>query len=609
MALELFPTPSWPRPSFYFPLHFELKKFPPKTEMAMQPLQQITGPPGQEVMSYWACDSLNLFLALEVSQQTEGPRHKVQPWEDTLILNVSRQTDCQSTTCYTSLGFAGTSKKPHVFAITHHGVRFPQLDCSKIKYKFTVDANNSLFTVAVPWSILPPLRPLLYETIAINLSIARRFEEERALYQLVEDENYNSESTDLRRLFPVGICPKLGNSAYAQSFLTCNLWHGDRPMQINLGLYNPQTCPAKLDIAIKEGDACLETHSSTVELGSGCHHWTLRWSPQRPLPSGEYVLELGGHGCGQTYLKKHPFFVIDPAELSAIKADLLKLEEDINCLYPTAVHTALANLEWMEEKCALCTWDEPGYGHFLQAREMRDSLQNGGNPLADKPGLSRRAFRAETDGSLQTYSLYLPKGFKSQRKWPMLMLLHGSCADEQAFAANPELHKAADKLGLVLIFPKARVANGFYLGDEEADILQNLAAIKQNLPLDWDKLFLGGFAMGGFGAWHTGLRHPEHFSGLAVISGIPCLPFAGEDFNLEYKFNPLDYLDAANKLPILVIHGAEDEIVPVKPVAELIATLQEQGARLVYKEIANGAHGNFGWVADLAAWLKPLLKK
>jgi len=96
---------------------------------------------------------------------------------------------------------------------------------------------------------------------------------------------------------------------------------------------------------------------------------------------------------------------------------------------------------------------------------------------------------------------------------------------------------------------------------------------------------------------------------LAVISGIPCLPFAGEDFNLEYNFNPLDYLGAAKKLPILVIHGAEDEIVPVKPVAELIATLQEQGARLVYKEIANGAHGNFGWVADLAAWLKPLLKK
>ncbi|MDD4658580.1 MAG: PHB depolymerase family esterase [Eubacteriales bacterium] len=608
MALELFPTPSWPRPSFYIPLYYELKKFPAKTEMAMQQLQQITGAPGQEVNSYWACDCQNLFFALEVPWQAEGYRHKARPWEDSLILNVSRQTDCQPAACYTSLGFAATGKKPQIIVINSYGVPFPQLDCSKIKYKLTAEADKSLFTVAVPWSILRPLRPLLYETIAINLSIARRSEGEKALFQLVADTNYDSESTHRRRLFPAGISPKLSNGAYAQSFLTCNLWRGDRPLQINLGLYNPQTCPAKLEIAVKAGDACMETHSSTVELGSGCHHWTLRWSPQRPLPSGEYVLELGGQGCGKTYLKKHPFFVIDPAELAAIKRDLLKLEGNINCLFPTAVHTALANLEWMEEKCALCTWDEPGYGRFLQAREMRDSLLNGINPLEDKPGLSRRAFRSETDGSLQTYSLYLPRGFRSERKWPLLMLLHGSCPDEQAFAANPELQKTADKLGLVLIFPKARAARGFYLGADEADIIQNLAAIKQSLPLDWNKLFLGGFAMGGFGAWHTGLRHPEHFSGLAVISGIPSLPFAGEDFNLEYSFNPLDYPDAAEKLPILVIHGTEDEIVPAEAVRELITALRDQGAQPVYKEIAGGAHGDFDWVPDLAAWLKPLLK-
>lgn len=608
MAIELFPTPSWPRPSFYIPLYFELKKFPAKTEMAMQQLQQTTGDPGQEVVSYWACDSQNLFFALEAPWQAEENGHRSRSWDDSLMLTVSRQTDSQQTAYYTSLGFAGTSKKPQIIAINSYGVRFPQLDCSKIKYKLYTEADKRIFAVSVPWSILRPLRPLLYETIGVNLSFARRKEGEKVLFQLVADRNYDSENTDFRRLFAVGISPKFGNGAYAQSFLTCNLWQGDRPLQINLGLYNPQTCPAKLEIAIRSGDACLETHSSTVELGSGCHHWTLRWSPQRPLPSGEYVLELGGQGCGKTYLKKHPFVVIDSAELSAIKGDLLKLEQNINCLYPTAVHTALANLEWMEEKCALSSWDEPGYGSFLRAREMRDSLLNGVNPLTDIPGLSRRAFRSETDGGLQTYSLFLPRGFRSERKWPMLMLLHGSCADEQAFAANPDLQKAADKLGLVLIFPKARAAKGFYLGADEADILQNLAAVKQSLPLDWNKLFLGGFAMGGFGAWHTGLRHPEHFSGLAVISGIPGLPFAGEDFNLDYSFNPLDYPAAAAKLSIFVIHGADDEIVPAAPVRKIITALWDQGARPVYKEIAGGAHGDFDWVSDLAAWLKPLLK-
>jgi len=606
MALELFPTPSWPRPSFYIPLSLELKKFPAKTEMAVQQLLQVSGPSGQEVLSYWACDSQNLFIALEVPWQAEFAGHGCWPRQEGMVLTVSRLTDCQPTTCYLSLRFAGTSKKPRVIAINRNGIKFPQLDCSKIKYKLIAGADKSLFTASVPWNIMHPLRPLLYETIAINLSIARMLDAGKALYQLVADEDYDSTASNLRSLFPVGISPKFITGAFAQSFLTCNRWRGDKPLQINLGFYNPQTCPAELDIAIKDGDTCLEAHSSTIELGSGCHHWTLRWSPQRPLPSGEYALELGGQGCGKTYRKTHPFFVIDSAEFAAIKADLLKLEGDINCLYPEAVHTALAKLEQVEEKCALCTWDDPGFGEFIRARDMRDSLQNGINPLTDIPGLSRRAFRSETDGSLQTYSLYLPRGFKRQRKWPMLMLLHGSCADEQAFAVNPELHKMADKLGVVLIFPKAR-AEGFYPGVDN-DIIQHLAAIKQSLPLDWNKLFLCGFATGELGAWHTGLRHPEHFSGLAVISGIPCLPCAGADFDQEFCFNPLNYLDTALKMPILVIHDPLDDIAPAQPVRELIAALREQAAPPLYKEIAIGAFGDSDWVTDLAAWLKPLLK-
>jgi predicted esterase len=598
MALELFPTPSWPRPSFYIPLYFELKKFPAKTEMAVQQLRHVTGLPAKEVLSYWACDSQNLFFALEVPWQAEFCGHR--PLHEGMLLTISRQTDFQPAKCYLSLGFAGTSKKPRVIAIDRYGVQFPPLDCSKVKFNFSSDANKSVLTASVPWSILPPLRPLLYETIAVNLSIACKLDSGVALYQLVEDEHFDSKVTNLRKLFPVGITPKL-TEALAQSFLTCNRWRGDRPLQVNLGFYNPRTCPAELDIAIKDGDACLETHSSTMELDSGCHHWTLRWGPQRPLPSGEYVLELEGQGCGKTYCKTHPFFVIDSAELAAIKADLLKLEEDINCLYPVAVHTALAKLEQAEEKCSLCTWDDPGFAEFLQARDMRDSLQNGINPLSDTPGLSRRAFRSESNGSLQNYSLYLPKGFKGERKWPMLMLLHGSSADELALSGNHELQKMADKLGIVLIFPKARKTNGLHLSADETDILQNLSVIKQSLPLNWNKLFLGGFASGSIGAWQTGLRHPEHFSGLAIICGIPCLPFAEADFNL-------DYLDATEKLPLLVIHGADDAIAPAQPVRELIAALREQGARPLYKEIAIGAHGDSDWIPGLAAWLKLLLK-
>lgn len=586
MALELFPTPSWPRPSFYIPLYPETKKFPGKNDMVAKILQATESSP-QEVISYWACDNIYLFIAIEVPWQAEIPS-----WDEALVLTVSHHTD--SPTCFTSLGFAGTSRHPRVTSMCLHGRPFSQLDCSKIKFVIDSNPSKTLFAISVPWSLLKPVRPLLYETIAINLSIPWETPEGRSLYQLVEDNGYASNRS--RQLYPMGINTEHLSEPHAQSFLTSNLWQGNKPLQINLGLFNPKTCPAKLDLAIKEGDSCLEAHSSSMELGSGCHHWTLRWSPQRPLPSGEYIIELGGQGCGKTYLKKHPFFVINPSELSALKGDLLKLEEDINCRHPVAVQTALGHLDWMEEKCPNCSLEEPKYKDFLLAREMRDSLQNGNNPLEDKPGLSLRAFRSETDDTLRKYGLYLPRGFRPQRKWPLLILLH-----EQG-ASSPELYKVADKLGLVLIFPQARYRSGSPWSDD--DIMENLAATKQSLPLDWDKVFIGGIAAGGDNAFTAGLGHPEHFSGLAVITGTPCQPFCGETQRPSLK--PEDFPPAAPMLPILVIQGAQDKT--TGEMAELVAALREQGAKPDYIKIPRTSREDFNWVPELYSWLKLQLK-
>lgn len=120
-------------------------------------------------------------------------------------------------------------------------------------------------------------------------------------------------------------------------------------------------------------------------------------------------------------------------------------------------------------------------------------------------------------------------------------------------------------------------------------------------------MFIGGFSMGGFGTWHIGLRHPGHFAGLAVISGVPCLPFGGENFGLNHSFNPVAYADNAKKLPLFVAHGAKDNAVPIEPVREIISQLREQGVNPVYKEYAGGGHGDYDWPSDLAAWLKTAL--
>ena len=140
----------------------------------------------------------------------------------------------------------------------------------------------------------------------------------------------------------------------------------------------------------------------------------MRWSPSA-LPTGEHT-EIRGEGGGKHFKKEHAIYVLNPQELSSLQEDLLKLEEDINCLYPGAVHTALAQLEWLTQELDACTWAPPDLSKLAEARRIRDDLRNGLNPLPPKPGLSRYAFRSQVDGSLQPYSLYLPKGFDLDHK-------------------------------------------------------------------------------------------------------------------------------------------------------------------------------------------------
>lgn len=588
MALELFPTPSWPRPSFYFPLYDELKKFPTAGEMASIELLATDGAFEDKLVSHWACDSHHLFISLALPPLLEG---KPSPQLLTkAVISVGHQRDCAKTVHHTTLGVVVCGTKPTVSCLYSYGAYLPAPDCSAVKVRFTPEGNKPTLTIVIPWSLLPPVRPLLYDTIALNFSLLSRSGDTRRLYQLKKDEYFDSHEQARRQLVPVGISPKLGARAIAQSFLTCNLWQGDKPLQINLGLYNPSTCPAQLQLAIRNNDNCLETHTSTVELGSGCHHWTLHWSPQRPLASGKYLLEISGQGCGKSYLKKHDFYVVAAGELAAVKSDLTALEETVNCLHPAAVYTALANLENMEARCALCTWDDLSYQTFLEARSMRDSLVKGENPLSDSAGHTRRAFRSKANGELKTYSLVLPKGFAANRKWPLLLFLPGDSSRGRSIAGTPALQKAVDRLGTALVIPAA---------ESLEDIGQSLLAVKQNLPLDWDRLFIGGLADGAPKALSIGLGCSHRFSGLAFILDHPCHL---DDKPMLPVPNGRPLLAADT--PILLLGTEETE----EMASWLVAELKRYGLSPLGKTLSTEPPNEPDWLGELAAWLKPLTK-
>lgn len=88
--------------------------------------------------------------------------------------------------------------------------------------------------------------------------------------------------------------------------------------------------------------------------------------------------------------------------------------------------------------------------------------------------------------------------------------------------------------------------------------------IKRGIPSD--HIMLAGFSQGGAMALQTGLRYPKPLAGILVLSGILLL---ANSLNKEKS-------SANQQIPILMMHGNFDNVIPIKWAEESYKKLQEQ---------------------------------
>lgn len=108
----------------------------------------------------------------------------------------------------------------------------------------------------------------------------------------------------------------------------------------------------------------------------------------------------------------------------------------------------------------------------------------------------------------------------------VITLLHGLGNDPSDwFMMSAATRYAADN-GYILVAPQAD--NSFYLDGAAGapfytTLTEELPAQLQRIfkiPADRDKNFIAGLSMGGYGALHTGLLHPERYAAIGSFSGV-----------------------------------------------------------------------------------------
>lgn len=181
-----------------------------------------------------------------------------------------------------------------------------------------------------------------------------------------------------------------------------------------------------------------------------------------------------------------------------------------------------------------------------------------------------------------------------------LLLLHGTGGDED------DLIPLGARLspGAALLSPRGKVLeNGmprFFRREGEgawdiADLNERTAELAgfvraASQIYDLDPPIALGFSNGANIAWSLLLRDPELLSGAVLMRAM--LPF-----------DPRPLPDFSG-LPVLILAGVDDPLVPVDQAALLAALLGEAGADVTY-EVVQGGHGLTGNDLALAAsWLR-----
>lgn len=221
-------------------------------------------------------------------------------------------------------------------------------------------------------------------------------------------------------------------------------------------------------------------------------------------------------------------------------------------------------------------------------------------------------FEAE-DGTKLPYRLYVPYEYDPQKEYPVLIVLHGAGqrgTDNRGGVKYivPQLfaHEDTPVAEAIVICPQCPEGNqwvdtpwgrGNYsvdkvpISNELNAVMELLYEIEETYTTDFNRYYVTGLSMGGFGTWDLLMRYPNIFAAGVPICG-------GADPS---------YAETLKNVPIYTVHSTDDPTVPVFGTQEMVKALKDAGNwRMIYKELEGFGHGVWNWTAeqkDIWEWL------
>jgi dienelactone hydrolase len=190
------------------------------------------------------------------------------------------------------------------------------------------------------------------------------------------------------------------------------------------------------------------------------------------------------------------------------------------------------------------------------------------------------------------YALYVPDSYSPDKAYGLVVCLHGA-----TFTGDSYLERWQTRLGdgYLLVCPTLPLGDWWTRTAEDL-VLAAIRAVEARYHVDPDRVFLTGMSNGGIGTYIIGAHHAPRFAAVVPMA-------SGLDDVL------IPFLENFRQTPLYIIHGKQDQVMPVRLSRSIDEALTELGYAHVYREhdrVHPHAGGHFfprEELPDLVVWL------
>ncbi len=187
------------------------------------------------------------------------------------------------------------------------------------------------------------------------------------------------------------------------------------------------------------------------------------------------------------------------------------------------------------------------------------------------------------------YRLLRPETSDSNKKFPLVIFFHGAgergsdnARQLKYFPTWMTSDSLRKKYPCFILAPQCREGYRWSAVDMTTDMQAAMKALDHVIEteaIDTDQILVTGLSMGGAAAWEVAMRLPERIAAAVPVCG------KSEE----------QYAELAKDVPLWVVHGDADKVIPVHCSRSMVAAVKEAGGNPKYTELPGVGHDS--WTA------------